>query len=67
MTLACWPPGPEERLVRSSISASGIARRSSIRSSSATAQPAPSSGMWRSRWSAIVCRTQRCVSASAIR
>jgi hypothetical protein len=26
VTLACWPPGPEERLVRSSISASGIAR-----------------------------------------
>ncbi len=26
VTLACWPPGPEERLVRSSISLSGIAR-----------------------------------------
>ena len=25
VTLACWPPGPEERLVRSSISASGTA------------------------------------------
>ena len=25
VTLACWPPGPDERLVRSSISASGMA------------------------------------------
>ena len=28
--LACWPPGPEERLVRSWTSSSGIARRSLI-------------------------------------
>ncbi len=34
VTFACWPPGPEERLARSSISASGIATRSFTRSSS---------------------------------
>jgi hypothetical protein len=30
VTLACWPPGPEERLVRSSISASGTTTPSPI-------------------------------------
>jgi hypothetical protein len=39
VTLACWPPGPEERLARSSISESGIERLSSIFSSSAAAHP----------------------------
>ena len=37
VTLACWPPGPDERLVRSSISASGIAVRASMRIGSSMA------------------------------
>ncbi len=37
VTLACWPPGPDERLVRSSISASGIAVRGSTRMGSSMA------------------------------
>ena len=66
VTLACWPPGPEERLVRSSISASGIA--SAVVDPQLLGHDYPaSSGMWRSTCSVSVCRTQRWVSASAIR
>src|SRR4051794_35275295 len=36
VTLACWPPGPEERLARSSISACGIATERVIGSGSST-------------------------------
>ena len=36
VTLACWPPGPDERLVRSSISASGMAVWASMRIGSST-------------------------------
>ena len=36
VTLACWPPGPDDRLVRSSISASGIASPARTGSSWAT-------------------------------
>src|SRR5680860_554979 len=39
VTFACCPPGPEDRLARSSTSASGIASPASILSSSATGPP----------------------------
>jgi hypothetical protein len=34
VTFACWPPGPDDRLVRNSTSATGIARPGRICSSS---------------------------------
>jgi hypothetical protein len=37
VTFACWPPGPDERLVRSSISASGTSAWRPMRSGSSIA------------------------------